>query len=439
MTKLPIWKPPTLLLVVGALLFYAVLYLLRLDTTGGAPGDLRGFHLPSIQIYRDNPFITAMQEQYSAMGPLYYAVFSQFAVEEQGVTFFSALAHCTGFVILLVAHTLRWRRHFGNRSVPQINITLYFGLVTCVFLLNSFIVGPAIWGNPEGLAFLFMSLSVLCIVLARGRIALTIVAGLCFALLVLTRQSHFSMISLLWLLIAADQRGLSWPVMVRIIVFSVPCMLAGVFLVSVWSGLTPPRFAHHAGISIFNVFIPVSYVGIVALITVFLSFGIWLVGRAFFGFEVSAETDRRWKASTLICGPINPLTFILSCTAFAAACRFAVMSSLPPSMGGGIVVKLLPVLGNNGFVFVATVGFAFVLRYCSANLLFVFGFVVFLSTFSMTGDIYYQRYFDPYLAMFFTLGVFSHNFLADRRAIFPLIALTLYFLGLLAFSVVYYA
>lgn len=461
---------------------YAGLFLADVNTTGGAPGDLAEFHLVSIQIYREAPFFTAMRTQYSAMGPLYYAAMAGLEATPPLVRLLSAVAHFAGAALLILAHLILWANRarpagdgdvggdVGNNTVegtimapaqasPPTFPPAGLLLLVLVYMFNPFILGPAIWGNPEGLAFLMLGGAACLLVWRADSPAVLGLAGLCLALAVLTRQSHFALLPLYVVLALSSIRerggeksggegsgsersgdGLDRTGLMKAALFCAPSIAAGLFMLGVWGGLTPPEFTQYftqnQGPRASNAFLPLAYLGMVLSVPV----AVWL-GQALTGWGGGSDrrSDRtRGALSALFQDRQAALVALVLAIALALGAAAALAMTGLPVKGGGLVTRLYPVAGPAGLALLCALGAFVFLRYFAFSALHGAAFLFFLASFVMTGDILYQKYFDPYLALFLTLTPFFVQLAGARPAQYRFLAVCGYLLALLLFAALYF-
>lgn len=354
--------------LVCCLAILTLFHMLDANPSGGAKGDLDRFHLPSIDTYRSEALIDALRAQDSAMGPLYYTLASTLdlsATELRLVNLFLLLS-AAGLAIIALSHVLRADSQ-ARRSVP-------FLFAFAIFILNPWTLGPALWGNPDTLT-LFFAMAALVVLVKGASWPSILAAGILMALAVLTRQSAIALLAPLLAVMWMHPQGFPRPsrILPEAALLCTPPLLALAFLVWAWGGLTPPGFAGHAAPSLVPVSLVIAYFGLLLAPVV--------VARLY--------TERAWA---------TPLTGLLAGGLFLLA---ALGTGSLPAKGGGAAGKLLemgmagPWLWG-GLYALGSMALALLARVAPLQGLLLMLF--FLSHLAM-GDIFYQKYLEPYVAI----------------------------------------
>ena len=180
-------------LVLIAIIFIAFLYAVNINPSGGARGDLKNYHYPSYLIFKEQSFVDAMTNQESASGPLCYAFLSFFNIEKYHL-------RIIGSFLLLLSVFL-----FKKYLESNLNFTAS-SLIAFSLLINPFVLGPAIWGNPDILSLLFV-LTALNIFDKKTNYISLWLGSVMFAMAVLTRQSSLTFGIIFAALIYANSIG----------------------------------------------------------------------------------------------------------------------------------------------------------------------------------------------------------------------------------------
>ncbi|MGM0554534.1 MAG: hypothetical protein ACQETK_12300 [Pseudomonadota bacterium] len=343
-------------------------HMLEANPSGGAKGDLDRFHLPSIETYRHETLIDALRMQDSAMGPLFYTLASALDLSATDLRVVNPLLllSAVGLAIIALMHVFpedsRTRRH-----VP-------FLFAFAIFILNPWTLGPALWGNPDTLA-LFFAMAALVALVKGAAWPSILAAGTLMALAVLTRQSAIALLAPLLAVMWTHPQGFPRPsrTLPEAILLCTPSLLALAFLVWAWGGLTPPGFAGHAVPSLVPVSLVIAYFGLLLAPVV--------LARLY--------AERTW--ATPVAGLIAGSLFLMAALATGSL----------PAKGGSAAGKLLEIgmLGPwlwGTLYALGAIGLAMLARVAplQGSLLMLF----FLSFLAM-GDIFYQKYLEPYVAI----------------------------------------
>lgn len=388
----------TLLFIISII----ILLYLNINLSGGAKGDFYTFHLNTIQIYQNNTLNYSLLNQNSAMGPLYYILFSIFDISENLIRYINIfMFYLIGIIWIIILQNI-------NKLFNNIYNLLLFSLV--ITILNPFAYATALWGNPDTLTTFLFSISIL--LLFKKIKYHIILSSLFFSLTVLTRQSMIAYIVFPVIIIMYKNHIFKSSLFFKtilnnvkdrnnfreLLIYIIPSTIAIIYLYITWNGLTPPSFAKHLSIGISPIFIILAYIGL---------FFFPLVTMDFKNYFTSSYVINSKKS--IILSSIIIIYFIL----YATISYFHIA---PPDAGGAL--GKLWSISEELFVILLLIGL-YTLKniFTHQNKLVIFLILIFLISFSVYDNIFYQKYIEPYFTLIvLSLMYFYKNFNKKQKS-----------------------
>ncbi|GEM_PF-6810165 len=372
-----------LILMCGYYLASTLSLMFNINPSGGAKGDLFETHLPTIAMYKAKDFVFAMRNQESAMGPLYYLIFSFFDLGTAWLkitNLFLLLISSLAYVFILLKYV--------HRNLDFLSISMLFCALS---IANPFVFGPALWANPDTLALFLYSISLLCLV-TRNDTKSVFLSGLFMSLSVLTRQMLFPYL-IIHCLYILNEYGLFintkisdfWKnklLIYKLLLVSSPSIVALAVMYCIWNGVVPTAYAIHSSLSFTPALISVASIALLLIPSLFI--------------RIYQEQDYRALAVCLM------ISFFFD--------FFQLLSF--PHLGGGIVEKvfrLSPIL----FYSLLSMGFYFLYALFRQHIGYIplIAILLFFSSFMVFGNIFYQKYIEPYFLILSITYIilFVHN------------------------------
>jgi hypothetical protein len=414
---------PYSLTLFAVLLFWGGL-LVGEDALGGwSRGDLYIFHGRTISAFRTKPFLAVLSDYNSATTPLFQILESYNPLFGHDTAFRATNTLFCLFVCALFAFAIR-RRFKG---------TPYSGtaalLIASSLLLSPYFRAQSYWVSTDVFpVFLLILTSLLLARVDDGDPDSTLSAHpmLLIPLLALIswaafycRQSYIFLPFYVFLILVWRFRSCWWWTVLVFCVLGLPA----VYLVHLWHGLNPPRFRRHEGAYLNNIAAPLSLILIYSLP--------FLVEGAVRTRGSLIKASRRLRMWWLFL-PIGWMGFAFVFWSF----RFS-----ENDQGGGIAARMLSHFGSAGrfmFLTIAYGGFLVALfLFQQASWQRRILLVSFLLP-ALAMAIFFQRYYDPLLVVFFFLlwerKVVS-QYVTPRAAYFLMAFNALLLTGAIAYNV----
>lgn len=343
--------------------------------------DFERFHLPSILLFSERPFVDAIADYPAAPFPLFYVLAGWIRWAAGSMHAVQVWSVLLGVLLLVCAAALAHAR-FG-RSRPHAFLLL------AAVLVSPYFRGQSVYANTDilALALAFGAIWAFGEETPRfpSRRAVLALALACFA--VYTRQFYVFLPLYFFIRLYAAS---SWPARISAGILCAALALPVIALVAFWGGVTPPRFREHATAPSFDASIP----------AVILLLSFYAAPLAF----VTA-----WRYRDKFIAELRRPAFQVMAAPFLLVGLYLLLwgEGIPEVVGGGIplhALRAVPVPDEARSLLLA-IGVAAggtYLVYLIRQDVLRNGIIVLIALCFFPTGILYQRYFDPLMPLVYT-------------------------------------
>jgi hypothetical protein len=385
-------------MAVGALCIGAALWLgsaLGIDPTNVPQlQDFERFHLPSIRVFAERPFVDAVADYPAAPFPLFYLLSGWLFRATGSILTLQTWTVALALGLLLCVSCVARARFDQSRTQTL--------LLLAVVLVSPYFRGQSVYANTDLLALFFAFAAIWAFGDETARFpSYRAVAALVLACsAVYTRQFYVFLPAYLFIRICATT---PWRGRALAALLCAGLALPVIALVLFWGGVTPPRFREHAAGPSLGDSIPA-----VILLLCFYATPLAIVTAWKYRAEFMQDLRRR----SLVC----------MAAPFLALGAFLLVrgDAIPDVVGGGMPLHLLRMLPIAGSAKIALLAVAVALSgtYLAyliqqdppRNLVLALIAICFAPT-----AILYQRYFDPLLPLVLAVVLSTREMSASTR------------------------
>lgn len=262
-------------------------------------------------------------------------------------------------------------------------------LVLPVVVINPFVLGTALWANPDTLTLFCTTISVA--VLSRSTsYKAVLLASFIFSLAVLTRQSILPIgVFFAAFLLHTHKTNFS-NAFLKVTAFSLLPFASVAFLYFSWGGLVPEKFSHH------------SKVGLDPLTQTATYFGLLLLPTFIYHLSLRITTK------------LHLIYFFIF---IAIGMLASYYNFFELSQRSGVMARISRInhFGSAAiFLFSASFMYAIYLA-LKKNWIIALSLIFFIVPTLVYGDVYYQKYIEPYIALFAIFFFYSVDKISPKK------------------------
>jgi hypothetical protein len=331
------------------------------------------YHLPTIQLFANTPFLTAIKDYPSATFPLYHVIY---AAVYRYVTADVHLLRLINLLTIILTAVLLYILFSRTTDLAKNNILL----IIMSFLSSPFLRGSGFALTTDALPFLFIALSFLALSRAGEAKWSSVTLSCLFAFAAFyTRQFYFWVPAIVFLksINLVEKKFRPFLVLMNVLL-----LVPAVYLVRVWKGMTPPSFqAEHQSAN-----------ALMVLPFIFANIPFYYIPVYLYKARQSRSPLKKYAVMAVVCIPLS----ILYVWAYMKG-HFSIQF-----VNGGFFPKTFSMLfgpyASPLFLFWGFWGLATVVYYLVKNIT-TNGYLALIVAALSLSQIVFQKYVDPLLIM----------------------------------------